>query len=91
MIVCVGLAPAEPEELTNTVAKAKRLRRHLSKNRMDKASKFRLLLVESHVHRLVRYFKKVKQLPASFQMYVPYISLRLVFLCICIDSVSLCL
>lgn len=33
------------------------IRRHLEKNRKDTDSKFRLILVESRIHRLARYYK----------------------------------
>ncbi|KAJ9147774.1 hypothetical protein P3X46_029896 [Hevea brasiliensis] len=37
---------------------------HLERNRKDKDSKFRLILVESRIHRLARYYKKTKKLPS---------------------------
>ncbi|XP_039002996.1 40S ribosomal protein S13-like isoform X2 [Hibiscus syriacus] len=37
--------------------------RDFERNRKDKDSKFRLILVESRIHRLARYYKKTKKLP----------------------------
>lgn len=33
------------------------VRKHLERNRKDKDSKFRLILIESRIHRLTRYYK----------------------------------
>ncbi|KAI7038999.1 hypothetical protein KC352_g46743, partial [Hortaea werneckii] len=35
------------------------VRKHLERNRKDKDSKFRMILIESRIHRLSRYYKKV--------------------------------
>ena len=45
-VMCAGLAPSIPEDLYYLVKKAVSVRRHLEKNRKDKDSKFRLILVE---------------------------------------------
>merc|ERR1712232_52853 len=60
-----GLAPTLPEDLYYLIKKAVAVRKHLDKNRKDKDSKFRLVLVESRIHRLARYYKRVKALPAT--------------------------
>merc|ERR1719436_260477 len=62
-----GLAPELPEDLYYLIKKAVAIRKHLDKNRKDKDSKFRLILVESRIHRLARYYKRVKALPATFK------------------------
>lgn len=62
-----GLAPELPEDLYHLIKKAVSIRKHLERNRKDKDSKFRLILVESRVHRLARYYKKTKQLPAAWK------------------------
>lgn len=59
----VGLAPEIPEDLYHLIKKAVAIRKHLERNRKDKDSKFRLILVESRIHRLARYYKKTKKLP----------------------------
>ena len=62
-----GLAPSIPEVLYFLVKKAKSMRKHLDKNRKDRDSKFRLILVESRIHRLARYYRRVKSLPANWK------------------------
>ncbi|KAK2448371.1 40S ribosomal protein S13 [Trifolium repens] len=57
-----GLAPEIPEDLYHLIKKAVSIRKHLERNRKDKDSKFRLILVESRIHRLARYYKKTKKL-----------------------------
>jgi small subunit ribosomal protein S13e len=52
-----GLAPSKPEDLHHLIKKAVAIRKHLERNRKDKDSKFRLILVESRIHRLARYYK----------------------------------
>eukprot|EP01123_Difflugia_compressa_P009258 TRINITY_DN300_c0_g1_i1.p1 TRINITY_DN300_c0_g1~~TRINITY_DN300_c0_g1_i1.p1 ORF type:complete len:152 (-),score=18.19 TRINITY_DN300_c0_g1_i1:161-616(-) len=62
-----GLAPALPEDLYCLIKKAVSVRKHLERNRKDKESKFRLILVESKIHRLARYYKTTKALPPSWK------------------------
>uniref|UniRef100_A0A7S3PLB7 Small ribosomal subunit protein uS15 N-terminal domain-containing protein n=1 Tax=Aplanochytrium stocchinoi TaxID=215587 RepID=A0A7S3PLB7_9STRA len=58
-----GLGPELPEDLYFLIKKAVNVRKHLERNRQDKDSKFRLILIESRIHKLARYYKRVKQLP----------------------------
>ena len=58
-----GLAPEIPEDLYFLIKKAVSVRKHLERNRRDKDSKYRLILIESRIHRLARYYKRSKQLP----------------------------
>ncbi|KNC86866.1 40S ribosomal protein S13 [Sphaeroforma arctica JP610] len=58
-----GLAPDTPEDLYCLIKKAVSVRKHLDRNRKDKDSKFRLILIEARIHRLARYYKRVGQLP----------------------------
>uniref|UniRef100_A0A2N9F6L0 Ribosomal protein S13/S15 N-terminal domain-containing protein n=1 Tax=Fagus sylvatica TaxID=28930 RepID=A0A2N9F6L0_FAGSY len=58
-----SLAPEIPEDLYHLIKKAVSIRKHLERNRKDKDSKFRLILVESRIQRLARYYKKTKKLP----------------------------
>ncbi len=46
-----GLAPAIPEDLYMLIKKAVAVRKHLERNKKDKDSKFRLILIESRIHR----------------------------------------
>jgi small subunit ribosomal protein S13e len=61
------LAPQIPEDLYYLIKKAVAVRKHLEKNRKDKDSKFRLILIESRVHRLARYYKTSKVLPPNWK------------------------
>ena len=54
----MGIAPSLPEDLYHLIKKAVAIRKHLERNRKDKDSKFRLILVESKIHRLARYYKR---------------------------------
>ncbi|OJJ07040.1 hypothetical protein ASPVEDRAFT_201536 [Aspergillus versicolor CBS 583.65] len=48
-------------------ANAVAVRKHLERNRKDKDSKFRLILIESRIHRLSRYYKTVGVLPPTWK------------------------
>nr|ALS05210.1 40S ribosomal protein S13 [Tortanus dextrilobatus] len=52
-----ALAPDLPEDMYFLIKKAVSIRKHLERNRKDKDAKFRLILVESRIHRLARYYK----------------------------------
>merc|ERR1711957_572773 len=62
-----GLAPKIPEDLYHLIKKALQIRKHLEKFRKDKGAKFRLILVESRIHRLARYYRNAKALPATWR------------------------
>ncbi|KAL4424983.1 hypothetical protein ABPG77_002868 [Micractinium sp. CCAP 211/92] len=62
-----GLAPELPEDLYFLIKKAVAMRKHLEANRKDKDGKFHLILVESRIHRLARYYKKSKKLPPNWK------------------------
>lgn len=62
-----GLAPALPEDLYFLIKKAVSVRKHLERNRRDRDSKYRLILTESRIHRLARYYKRTKHLPPSWR------------------------
>lgn len=61
-----GVAPELPEDLYHLIKKAVSIRKHLSQFTADKDAKFRLILVESLIHRLARYYKKAKKLDAKW-------------------------
>jgi len=63
----IGCAPSIPEDLYNLIKKAVSIRKHLEKNRKDKDSKFRLILVEARIHRLTRYYRKTQKLPPNWR------------------------
>ena len=62
-----GLAPELPEDLYYLIKKAVSIRKHLDRNRKDKDSKFRLILIESRIHRLARYYRLARKLPPNFK------------------------
>ena len=62
-----GLAPELPEDLYFLVKKAVNIRKHLERNRQDKDAKFRLILVESRIHRLARYYRREGALPPTWK------------------------
>ncbi|GJN32822.1 hypothetical protein PR202_gb21354 [Eleusine coracana subsp. coracana] len=66
MLRARGLAPEIPEDLYFLIKKAVAVRKHLDRNRTDVDAKFRLILVESRVHRLARYYRRAKKIPASW-------------------------
>mmetsp|Transcript_53538 Transcript_53538/g.44946 ORF Transcript_53538/g.44946 Transcript_53538/m.44946 type:complete len:80 (-) Transcript_53538:119-358(-) len=49
-----GIAPELPEDLFHLIKNAVNIRTHLQSNKMDMSGKFRLILTESRIHRLVR-------------------------------------
>jgi len=62
-----GLAPEIPEDLYYLIKKAVSMRKHLDGFRKDRDGKFRLILVESRIHRLARYYKRAKKLPPTWK------------------------
>jgi len=56
-----------PEDLLNLIKKALRIRRHLEEHPKDMGSRRGLQLVESKIHRLVKYYKRAGRLPADFE------------------------
>ena len=62
-----GLAPEIPEDLYMLIKKAVAVRKHLDRNHKDKDSKFRLILTESRIHRLARYYRLSRKLPANWK------------------------
>lgn len=67
IVKSMGLAPDLPEDLYYLIKKAVAVRKHLERNRKDKDSKFRLILVESRIHRLARYYKTKGSLPPNWK------------------------
>merc|ERR1719240_438607 len=62
-----GVAPDLPEDLYHLINKAVNVRKHIEKFRADRDGKFRLILIESRIHRLARYYRKVKSLPPTWR------------------------
>jgi len=70
-----GLAPTLPEDLGNLIRRATRLRRHLEKSGVDAYNRRSLQMIESRIHRLVKYYRRTGVLPAdykySYSRYIP--------------------
>jgi Ribosomal protein S15P/S13E len=64
------VAPHVPEDLTNLIVKALRLRKHLAANKHDLHNKRSLQLTESKIRRLVKYYHNTKVLPMDW-IYKP--------------------
>ena len=62
-----GLAPDLPEDIYYMIKKAVSIRKHLERNRKDRDAKFRLILVESRIRRLARYYKLSGVLPPTWR------------------------
>lgn len=63
----LGLKPDIPEDLYYLIKKAVAIRKHLERNRKDVDGKFRLILVESRIHRLARFYKTKSVLPPTWK------------------------
>ena len=55
-----------PEDLENLLRKATSATRHLEKNRKDYPNKRDLALIESKIHRLMFYYRKIGRIPKDW-------------------------
>jgi len=62
-----GMKPDLPEDISNLIAKATRIRRHLARNRSDTDNISTLEIVESRIRRLSKYYRKHGILPAEWK------------------------
>ncbi|KAI8840525.1 40S ribosomal protein S13 [Chytridium lagenaria] len=62
-----GMAPEIPEDLYHLIKKAVAVRKHMERHRKDMDSKFRLILIESRIHRLARYYKTAGQIAPNWK------------------------
>ena len=62
-----GQAPSVPEDLYMLIKKAVAMRKHLARNKSDINCKFNLIIIESRIHRLARYYKKTGQVPPTWK------------------------
>ena len=62
-----GIEPVIPEDLYNLISRAVNLRRHLEEHPKDTHSKRGLIEIESKIHRLVKYYKRVGKLPPDWK------------------------
>ncbi|MCW1301053.1 MAG: 30S ribosomal protein S15 [Candidatus Nanoarchaeia archaeon] len=56
-----------PEDLISLIRRAVRVREHLKVHRKDKHSARGLLLIESKIKRLIKYYKRVGKLPQDWE------------------------
>jgi small subunit ribosomal protein S13e len=62
-----GLAPSLPEELYYLIRRAINIRKHLERAHHDVDAKYRLILTESRIHRLARYYKTRRIIPPNWK------------------------
>ena len=62
-----GVGPSIPEDLYHLIKKAVNVRKHIEVQRADRDGKFRLILIESRIHRLARYYRVAKALPPTWR------------------------
>lgn len=62
-----GLAKQLPDDLVNLITKSVNIRKHLEENHKDIPALRGLQLTESKIRRLVKYYKRVKALPADWK------------------------
>ena len=64
---CTTLSYVQKHSALTQQKRAVSVRKHLERNRKDADSKFRLILIESRIHRLTRYYKTTGAVPPSFK------------------------
>lgn len=60
-------APIIPEDLNSLIQKSNSIRSHLLANKKDMDAKYRLNLINSKLHRLIRYYKQKSVLPGNYK------------------------
>ena len=60
------LSPKFPEDLMNLMKKAVKLHKHLKENTHDIHNKRSIQLIESKIHRLVKYYRETNKLPEKW-------------------------
>jgi len=61
------ILPELPEDLTALIKKAISVRKHMESNKKDEKARFGLLLTESKIKRLTKYYKRVNKLPSEWR------------------------
>lgn len=69
-----GLVPKVPEDISALLAKADSMKRHLEKNRGDRRNIHNLQLLESRIHRLVKYYQRTGRLAKDWK-YAPKVGI----------------
>ena len=62
-----GLASELPEDLYCLIRKAVAIRKHLERNPRDISTKYHLILIESRIHRIARYYRGTQRISATFR------------------------
>ncbi len=62
-----GLTPRYPEDFINLVRKSLKMRNHLVDNPKDIHNKISLRKIESKIHRLSKYYKRIGKLPQDWR------------------------
>lgn len=62
-----NIKPEVPEDLMNIIRKAVNLHEHLERNPKDLVSKRALSILESRIHRLVKYYRRRRVLPPDWR------------------------
>ena len=62
-----NLTPEIPEDLSNLIKRATKIRKHLEEHPKDYHSKRGLQLVESKIYRLAKYYKRKGLLPSNWK------------------------
>ncbi|HLD79028.1 MAG TPA: 30S ribosomal protein S15 [Candidatus Nanoarchaeia archaeon] len=57
-----------PEDLRNLIKKMVYIQRHMEKNKHDQAAKRGLLLTNSKIRRLVKYYQRTERLPTEWKL-----------------------
>ena len=63
-----GLMKEMPEDLRNLIKKIVYIQRHLEKNKQDETAKHGLLLTNSKIRRLVKYYQRTQRLPTDWKL-----------------------
>ena len=56
-----------PEDLSNLIKHEIRIKKHLNINKKDMHAKRGLLLANSKIHRLIKYYKRIEKLPQNWK------------------------
>lgn len=62
-----NLLPSIPEDLSNLIKRAEKVKRHLEEHPKDKSSRRGLQLIESKIWRLIKYYKAKGMLPKDWK------------------------
>lgn len=65
-----GLQPDIPEDLYSLLRSAVIKRKHISRMNNDKVARYHLKLIEAKIHRITRYYKRIKVLAPNWK-YTP--------------------